>query len=166
MRATVVFFTRTGRSEQVAQALVREFGERGVDVELVRLEPARGTSLAGGAFLAALRIPAPLEQTPDLSGVDLLALVGPVWAGSMTPAMRSMIEAMPDLGGRPVVNVVCGFHRCSGVAARMKQELQARDARVVASRAIGRSVLKDPHVVNELARELSAAALGPERRLC
>ena len=164
MRATVAYFTRTGRSERVAFVLAEELRERGVDAQTVRLEPIRGRSAVGGAILAALRVPAGLEQTPDLSGVDLLALVGPVWAASMTPAMRSMIEALPDLDGRPVISVVSGFHACTGVAARMKKELQARDAGLVVSRAIGRSAVQDPLAVSDLARELCAAALGAQRQ--
>ncbi len=164
MQATVAYFTRTGRSERVAQVLGRELEGRGAHVDLVRLEPIRGRTAVGGAILAALRVPAGLEQTPDLSGNDLLALVGPVWAASMTPAMRSMIEALPHLDGRPVISVVCGFHTCNGVAARMTKELQARDAGRVVSRAIGRSAVQDPLAVSDLARELCAAALGAQRQ--
>ncbi|TVQ19424.1 MAG: hypothetical protein EA382_16385 [Spirochaetaceae bacterium] len=159
MRAKVVYFSRSGRCERVAQVLVREIESRGVDVEHVRLEPVRGTSLVGGALLAALRVPSGLAQIPDLSGVNLLALVGPVWAGSMTPAMRSMMDALHDLDDRPVVNVVCGFHACQGVAARMMKELHARGAGIVASRAIGRLVVNDLDQLGELARELCSAAL-------
>ena len=163
MRATVAYFTRGGRSEHAAQALANELGERGVDVELVRLTPTRGTSLVGGALLAALRVPSGLTHTPDLNGVDLLGLVGPVWAGSITPAMRSMMDALHDIEGRPVVSIVCGLHACTGVAARVVKALHARNAGLVASRAVGRSVLKDPHAIKDLARELCAEALQSTR---
>ena len=163
MRATIAFFTRTQRSEQVARAIEHELEARGVAVELFRLRPVRGTTLLGGALLGILRLPAGLMESPTLEDVDMLALVGPVWAGSMAPAMRSLLEALPDLDGRPVLNIVCGFHTCSGVAARMERELQTRDAGRVASRAIGRPVVRDAQRVAKIAREVCTLILGPPR---
>lgn len=160
MQATVVYFSVTGKNEELAQAISRELESRSIGVDAVRLVPKRQTGAALGALMAMLRRPAELVERPELGDEELLVLVGPVWAGTMTPAMREFVAHLPELGGRRVVNVVCGYWPHERVAESINRELKARGAGRIVSRAVRISAFEHRDYVNEIAADLCSKALA------
>lgn len=87
----IVYYSRTGVTDQAALALARECG---ADVEV--LQPLRPYRNVGGflraAWEAARRIPAPIatvQRRP--SDYPFVVLGTPVWAGHMSSPMRTYI---------------------------------------------------------------------------
>ncbi len=160
MQATVVYFSVSGKSEELAQAISRELDSRGVGVDVVRLMPKHPHGATLGALMAAMRRPAELEQYPKLGDEDLLVLVSPVWAATMTPAVREFLTHLPELGGRRVINAVCGFHPHERAVERINRELRARGAGSIVSRAVRVSAFEHHDYVSEIAADLCTKALG------
>lgn len=89
LKTLIVYYSRTGRTRKVAQALSHRLG-----ADLDELHETRSRSgligyLAGGrdAWLARDTGLAPLKYDP--SGHDLVVLAGPVWAFTICPALRA-----------------------------------------------------------------------------
>ncbi len=159
MQATVVYFSVSGKNEQLAQAISRELDSRGISVDFVQLVPKRRTGATLGALMAALRRPADLKDYPTLGYEDLLVLVSPVWAGAMTPAVRAFVTNLPSLGGRRVINVVCGFHPHERVVESINKKLKTRGAGPIVSRAVRTSAFEHHDYVTDIAADLCAKAL-------
>jgi flavodoxin len=91
MKVLVVFYSRTGNTRKVAQALARELG---AGVEKIA-EPGSRTGLFG--FLAAGRDAAMKRLTPieplvfDPEAYDLLVVGTPVWAWTMASPVRTFL---------------------------------------------------------------------------
>ncbi len=159
MQATIVYFSVSGKNERLAQAISRELDSRDVTVDSVKLMPKKKTGAVMGALMAAFRRPADLETYPELGDGELLVLVGPVWASTMSPAMRTFVTSLPNLGGRRVINVVCGYHPHERVVERINRELRARGAGPIVSRAVRVSAFENPDYVTEIAADLCTKAL-------
>jgi flavodoxin len=87
MATLVVYYSNTGSTAAMAESLAAALAA--TPRRLVEANPRKGmTRLAMGALLNL----ASKLQDPDFStaGFDLLALATPVWAGHLTPAMRSV----------------------------------------------------------------------------
>ncbi|MFA6072089.1 MAG: flavodoxin [Janthinobacterium sp.] len=87
----IVYYSRTGVTNQAALALARECG---ADVEV--LQPLRPYRNAGGflraAWEAEFRIPAPISTVQRRpSDYPFIVLGTPVWAGHMSAPMRTYI---------------------------------------------------------------------------
>ncbi|HOX07876.1 MAG TPA: flavodoxin [Planctomycetota bacterium] len=91
MRALVVFYSRTGNTRKVAQALARELG---AEAEKINEPETRGGLL--GYLLAgrdaALKRLTPIEPLAfDPAAYDLVVLGTPVWAWTMASPVRTFL---------------------------------------------------------------------------
>jgi menaquinone-dependent protoporphyrinogen IX oxidase len=91
MKALVVYYSRTGVTRKLGQALAQALGAE-VE-ELTDLKSRRGPLgfLRGGIDAARKRLTAlgPVSKAPG--EYDLVVLGTPVWAGTMAPALRTYL---------------------------------------------------------------------------
>ncbi|GEM_PF-2279809 len=158
MHAIIGFYSRTGSSEALAQAVSREFELLGVSTEPLAVEPRGRLGAVRGAFLALFRRGVPLAEEYELGDADLVVLVGPVWAGNISPPMRQLITQLPPLQGRRVVVLLVGTRRYERLAKTVADELRVLGADWVSSRGLRSAEVRDPDklssVVNAIAREV------------
>lgn len=89
MKSLVVYYSRTGRTRKVAEALARLLAADLDELHDTRRRSGLLGGLAGGrdAWLARETGLAPLKYDP--AGHDLVVLAGPVWAFNICPALRA-----------------------------------------------------------------------------
>lgn len=92
-RILVVFYSRSGHTEQLARQIAEACGG---DLEAIRDRRPR----AGVLGLCRSVLEAVLARTPDIepgrndpSGYDLVVLGGPVWAGRICSPLRAYVQA-------------------------------------------------------------------------
>jgi len=92
MKNLVVFYSRTGITKKVADYLARSMG---CDLEeIVDLKDRRGPKgyLVGGKDAATKKLTEIEESKKDLAVYDTVIIGTPVWAFTMTPAVRTYIQ--------------------------------------------------------------------------
>ncbi len=136
MQATVVYFSVSGKNEQMAKALDRDLREKGHNSVLVFLKPRRLVGVIGSVLLSVFS--RPLELSEDYGAVegDLLVLVGPVWASSINPVTRAFLNQLKDLGGMRAINLVCGFSPHPNVVRQINRKLKEHHAGKIVSRPV------------------------------
>ena len=86
----VYYFTRTGRSQAIAETLAERYG-----VQAQRIEDGRSWSGALGYLKAGYQsatgktLPVICQKPTD---GDQIALVFPIWAGGFPPAVKTFVE--------------------------------------------------------------------------
>lgn len=114
-KAVIAYFTRSGKSRQVAQELARITGGELCQVENREAYPEDYRSLVTLVMdeekRGVKRPLAPLEA--DFSALDRLYIVSPNWFGTIVPPIKRLLEGL-DLDGKEVALVIT--HGGSGCA--------------------------------------------------
>ncbi len=161
MKAKVVYFSRTGKNKRVAEAIAQALTDDGNTVELERIETTKpGATLVFGVAMSVLKIPAKLVDPPSVDDGDLLVLVSPVWASSMCPAIRAFLATLPDLQGRTVLNVVCGYNAHESVARSINHEIKRHNAGTIVMESIRLRDVETPENLADYAHRIAKKALG------
>lgn len=97
MKIRVVFYSFTGHTEKVAASLAKL-----LNAELVRIEPVSDSGMAGKAIKALFGMKSPIKQMKtDLTGVDTLVIVSPVWAGKVPAYVNKYLDSVTGGNGKP-----------------------------------------------------------------
>lgn len=115
----IVYFTRTGHTEQVAKALAEKLG---ADIEKIRENRSRlgfvGYWRSGREALSGkLPVIEPVERDP--AGYDLVLLGSPVWASHPSTPMSAFLAANKDKLKRIACFVTLGGSGADKTMARM-----------------------------------------------
>lgn len=125
MKALVVYYSRTGNTEKVGKALAKGLG---ADTEEIIDKKNRKTPLIGfirSGYHALKEKETKIEEIKhDPSAYDLVVIGTPVWAGSITPAVRTYLnryrDKLPEVvfystsGGGELERVYQQLKDCSG----------------------------------------------------
>ena len=137
MKTLVVYYSLTGKTDVVAQALARELGadlRRVEDVE----KPTVNWWFMMSASLAALRgAEAPIQPIDTgLQGYDRIFVGSPVWAGSpSTPINAFMAKA--DFSGKAVIPfMTMGGNDAAGALKKMSERIEKKGGKIVGSFAL------------------------------
>ncbi len=135
----VVYYSRTGTTEAVADAIA---DATGADVERIREQKSRSGILGfvRGGWDAMRRKTAEIGQAEKSpADYDLLVVGTPVWASTMTPAVRAYLEAqresLPDVafflttGGTGIENTFEQMRELCGRTPVATLGLKARDVK-------------------------------------
>ena len=117
-RTLVVFYSRTGTTQNVAHAIREELG---CDIDVIREDQRRGGVLGymRSALDGTFQRPAVLRRMiRDLSHYDLVIVGTPIWSASVSAPVRSYLEANRDRLRR--VAFFC-THGGSGSARALRQ---------------------------------------------
>ena len=137
MKTLVVYYSLTGKTDVVAQALAQELGadlRRVEDVE----KPALGWWFMLSASLAALRgAEAPIQPIDtNLQAYDRVFVGSPVWAGSPSTPINAFI-ARADFSGKAVIPfMTMGGNDAAGALQKMSERLEKKGGRIVGSFAV------------------------------
>ncbi|TVQ37121.1 MAG: flavodoxin family protein [Spirochaetaceae bacterium] len=158
MKATVVYFSVSGKNEQVAKAIDRELKEKGHTTDVVYLQPKRPMGVIKAVINSVFSRSVELAEQYSAGDAELLVLVGPVWASSVNPVTRAFLAQLTDLGGRRVVNVVGGFNPHVNVVREINKQLKAHKAGPIVSRALRMRDVDNPDKMAAVAAEIVAEA--------
>jgi flavodoxin len=96
LRFLVVYYSRTGTTRRVAEALAQKLG---ADIEEIVDRKRRGGVLGfivSGKDAMLRRLTQISEPRRDPASYDLVAIGTPVWAARMSPAVRTYISQFRD----------------------------------------------------------------------
>lgn len=96
MKTLVVYYSRTGATRLAAEAMAKELGAD--TEELIEAKDRSGAvGWLGAGKDAMLKKPANIQPPAhDPAGYDLVIVGTPVWAFTMTPAVRAYLTAQRD----------------------------------------------------------------------
>ncbi|MBN1871556.1 MAG: NAD(P)H-dependent oxidoreductase [Candidatus Omnitrophica bacterium] len=91
MKSLVVYYSRTGTTKKIAQAIARNLG--GDIEEIIDKKDRRGPTnyLIAGKDAATKRLTEIDDTKKDISSYDIVVIGTPVWAFTMAPAIRTFI---------------------------------------------------------------------------
>jgi hypothetical protein len=93
MKALVVYYSLTGMTRAVAQALVQELSADSEEIRCARYRPGFWVYLKGSYDSAVGRLPAIGSPARSPSSYDLVVLAGPIWASHAAPPLRAYLQA-------------------------------------------------------------------------
>jgi flavodoxin len=133
MKAIVIYFSVSGRTKKVAEAIATELGNYEVDIEAITSEKKsmalikeKERILAGDLsdFIYS-------ENILDLSPYDLVCIGVPVWGGRPAFVFNAFIQKIEGLNGKnAVVFTTCRFYP-GKTLAQMKSEIEKKGGSVI-----------------------------------
>ncbi len=96
MKTLVVFYSRTGTTRKLAEKIAHEFNS---DLEeIIDLTDRRGAIgwITSGRDAMKKKVTSIKDLSKDISKYDLVIVGSPVWAGSVTPAIRTFLNKYKD----------------------------------------------------------------------
>jgi len=93
MKTLIVFYSLTGNTEKIAQAIAEATAGEMLEIRLKKDLPAKGFMrfFWAGAQLVKKELPELLPMGIDLGNYDLMFLGTPVWGGNTVPPVRSFL---------------------------------------------------------------------------
>ncbi|MEM2109045.1 MAG: NAD(P)H-dependent oxidoreductase [Candidatus Odinarchaeota archaeon] len=122
VKSLIVFYSRTGRTKTVAHKLL-ELVQCDIE-EIIDLKKRSGIAgfLGAGKDAALKRKTTIKEPEKQASDYDLLIIGTPIWAGNITPAIRTYIDKI-----RSHINQTALFCTCSGKGNSTKAFMEIED---------------------------------------
>lgn len=112
MKTAVIYYSMSGNTEQTAEKIARQTGADLIRIEPVKEYPSKGFKkfLWGGK--SAVMGDTPALQPYRFDGdYDTIVIGTPLWAGTMTPPIKSFIKENRDkLSGKSISAFIC----CAG----------------------------------------------------
>lgn len=127
MRTLIVYYSLEGNTEYAARQIAGELGADTLRLEPVKAYPDSGFRkfLWGGKSAVMAETPALAPYQFDGAGYDCVILGFPVWAGNVTPPIRTFIKEN-DLRGKRIAAFACQSGSGAEKAfARLRQALGA-----------------------------------------
>lgn len=94
MKILVAYYSRTGNTEKVAQALAAELGAEAAVERIVEARSRDGFwGFMGAGMDATFQRSTPIDPPrSDLAAYDLVVVGTPIWAFTLTPPVRTFLE--------------------------------------------------------------------------
>ena len=137
MKTLVVYYSLTGKTEVVAQALARELGADLRRVEDAEPRAASWWFMISGSMAALRGVQAPIKpMDTGLQGYERVFVGSPVWAGSpSTPINTFMAQA--DFRGKDVIPfMTMGGKDAAGALQKMSERIEKKGGRIAGSFAL------------------------------
>lgn len=160
MKATIVYFSVSGKNGQVAKALDAAFQQQGYTVERAFLKPAKPMGVVTGVLRSVFGRGIELDNPPVIEGHDVLAVVGPVWGSAVCPPVRTFVESVTDLGGKPAINLVCGYNPHQNVVRTINHELKRHNVGRIVSEAVRLRDVDTPEKMKALVERIVNSAIS------
>ena len=92
MKVIIIYFSLTGNTQKLAMKIYEFLKSKNFDVSLFKLERKEKCSFWKNCFYAIFKNIIKIEKVPDIENYDLIFIGTPVWAGKITPYVRSFIK--------------------------------------------------------------------------
>lgn len=151
MKATILYFSRTGNSKRVAEKIAEKVS--GKTACITDEESWKGPAgFAKGAMCAAKWETTHPVVSPkvDFSAYDIIVVVSPVWAGNPAPAVYSLI--MKELAEQ--MSKVCLVLTCGGMNMPIPDKIERKMGKTNATYVIAKFKDDENKAVEQIARDL------------
>ncbi len=155
MKTLVVYYSLTGKTEVVAQALARELG-----ADLRRVEDAESRAptwwlMVSGSMGALRGAQAPIKPIDtSLQAYERVFVGSPVWAGSPSTPINAFI-GQADFSGKQVVPfMTMGGKDAAGALRKMSERIEKKGGRVTGSFALSSGDVTNEALANQV-REIA-----------
>lgn len=92
MRIIIVYFSLTGNTKKLAVRIYEILKSKNLEVSLFEIERREKKSFLRNCIDAIFKKTEPLEKIPPVENYDFIFIGSPVWAGKITPPVRSFIR--------------------------------------------------------------------------
>ena len=134
MKTLVVYYSLTGKTDVVAQALAHELGADLRRVEDVEKPTVNWWFMLSASFAALRGAESPIQpMATGLQGYDRVFVGSPVWAGSPSTPINAFI-AQADFSGKAVIPfMTMGGNDASGALEKMSERIEKKGGKIVGS---------------------------------
>lgn len=110
MRTAIIYYSRTGTTKILADALALELGADIGEIRCVRYRPGALRYLLAGYDSVKGNLPPIESPVMDLAGYDLVLIGTPVWTSHPSLPVRAFLAGKPDLPDRVALFLTHGGH--------------------------------------------------------
>ena len=134
MKTLVVYYSLTGKTDVVAQALAKELGADVRRVEDVKKPSVNWWFIMTGAFSAIRGAESEIKPIDtDFRGYDRVFVGSPVWGGSPSTPINAFI-AKADFTGKEVISfMTMGGEDASGALKKLSERIEKKGGKIVGS---------------------------------
>ncbi|HOK56389.1 MAG TPA: flavodoxin [bacterium] len=101
MKIIIVYFSLTGNTRKLSVKIYEILKSKNLDVSLFEIESKERCSFLKNCFNAIFEKLIKIDKVPHIENYDLLFIGTPIWAGKITPHIRSFLEDI-DLKNKKV----------------------------------------------------------------
>lgn len=123
MRTLVVYYSRTGNTRFVAEKIAEHLDAETCEVVDKKKRKGRFVILTGG-YAALKNKLTNIEVSKPIDNYDFIIIGSPVWAGKITPAIRTFITKNDFSGKQIACFVTLGGDKPEKAIENMKEALQ------------------------------------------
>lgn len=147
MKDLVVFYSLTGKTRIVAQAIAEELGATILEVEETRARTSGFLVYLSGGFAAFANKGSKIRPVAvDVSRYDRVFIGSPIWASRPAPAINSFIYKT-DFEGRTVIPfATLGGESSQAALANMTAKIQKTGGNVPGSFAVTTNQVSDEEI--------------------
>jgi flavodoxin len=155
MKTLVVYYSLTGKTNVVAQALAKELGADVRRVEDVAKPSVTWWFIITAAISARRGVESEIKPIDtDVRGYDRILVGSPVWGGSPSTPINAFI-AQADFSGKDVVPfMTMGGNDASDALKKLSERIQKRGGKIVGSFAFSSKNATDEELTAR-AREMA-----------
>ena len=138
MKALVIYYSQTGKTETIAEAIADGLKRGGADVRLEAIKPVEEKDYQTNVDEAKRGVKATIEPTvTDVKDYDIVCVGSPVWASAPAPSVNGYIASCTNLEGKKVVCFAThGGGGAESTIEQMKKMLEEKGATVVDSLSV------------------------------
>lgn len=104
MRAVVVYYSQTGRTEEMAENIAEGIRDRGVETDVVSIERSEEKSYRTNVEEAKKLVEAEIEPTKtDLSEYDFICIGTPVWSSAPATPVNGYLAEVRGVEGKKIL---------------------------------------------------------------
>jgi flavodoxin len=101
----IIYYSRTGRTQQIADILEHELKLRQISVRKFQIVPVKPQSFVACLLNTHLHRSVPIRPIDiDVSMYSCIIFCSPVWELTICPVMRSFLQTLPNLSPNQVSN--------------------------------------------------------------
>lgn len=161
MRIAIVFYSRTGNTEVVVEAMKRVFSELGVEVDVFKVSPVREYSrplhinprLVYDVLIrrgTEIRL-VPME--PDLRKYDVVVIASPIWINTLSSPVQQFVKSCAGKVSKLVIVTTSALPiDCEKIAKYVKSLAKVRPSLCI---NIARPTINDRAKLQQLIQEVS-----------
>jgi len=160
MKTLLLIHSHTGTTLRFAQVIADTLKQRGLSVDIVRLQANPPLTVGSGMTRKDFKF----TNLPDVKKYDFIMVGGPIWAFTVSPVAIDCIRQLKDLRGRKLIPLVTmGFPfdflgGRQGIAA-LTQQAAALGAEVLPGHVITQMFRNSKKLMQIAADEIAASII-------
>jgi len=109
LKAAIIYYSRTGNTEQAAEIIEEKLKEKNVDVDLIPIKAKKRPGFFRASEAAIKQIPLPIENSDfNLSAYDEIIVGVPSWANHPAPLYKSFLTKCKEITNKKFAIFITG----------------------------------------------------------